>query len=407
MTSIDSPKPQSEKLEFIKNLGITREKDFIIENLSMLLASGMPVGTALLSIQKAISSDRLRYVLKRMQDEIDGGSPLWKAMDNTHLFSAHSIALVRVGEQSGKLSDNLKIILEQQQRDRTLKSKVRSAMIYPAIVLFLTLVVALGSAWFVLPRLATAFSSLDVELPLSTRIIIASGSFLQNHGTFVIPLIILLLGVVFYFLFISKKTKPFFERVIFFRIPVIHKIIQEIELARAGFIIGSLLSAGVAVVETLALTSEVTESTAYKKLFNTLALSIGDGNSFEKSFSQIEGIGSLVPLTVQQLIISGEQSGTLPEVFYKVGEIYSQKTESTTRDLSSILEPVLLIGVSIGVFFIAIGIISPVYNLIGDISSPSVDKSQNRDDSGASGTNIPFGVTPAAEVATTSATITP
>lgn len=364
---------------FIKTLGTGKEQDYFIENLSMLLASGMGVIQSLEAIKKDIKSKKLRSIIEQIEIQIEGGSSLWRALNASYLFPPHVISLIRVGEESGRLSENLKVIEIQRQKDRIFKSKVRSAMLYPMIVLIVMLVVAFGSAWFVLPKLASAFSSLDIELPFTTRIIISAGNFLRDYGFITLPFFVLLLIFLLYFFFVFPKTKTLVEQFVFLHVPGVRKIIQEIELARFGYMMNNLVGAGLPIIESVHVLAEVSSFGPYKKLYSGLENSVEEGNSFQKSFSKQKRINLLIPTPVQQMIVTAEQSGKLSEIFLKIGETYEYKTEDTTRNISSTLEPVLLIAVSIGVFFVAIGIISPIYNLIGSISDGGQSQQQSEE----------------------------
>lgn len=347
-----------------QNIGISKEKDFFVENLSLLMESGMSIVPALESIKEGVRSKRMKTILTELQEDIDSGSPLWKALESPDIFPDYIISLIRVGEETGRLSENLKIVGLQEQKNRTFRSKLRSAMMYPIFVLVVTLVVGIGIAWFILPRLVTVFSQLGLELPLATRLLIRFGGFLGEYGSIAVPVFVLIISIIVYFVFIFGKTK-FIGQWLLFNFPGIKKLIQEVELSRFGYILGTLLEAGLPVTNALNSLHQASTFSNYKKMYAYLRDSISDGNSFEKSFALYPKSRLFIPFTIQQMISAGEQSGSLSKTLVKIGEIFEEKTEITTKNLSIILEPILLVVVWLGVVGVALAVILPIYNLIG------------------------------------------
>src|SRR3990172_11879134 len=178
--------------DFVANIGIGEEKNFFIENLSMLLASGMTISTALSAIKTDLRSSRMQEVVTNIEADVNAGVRTSVALEKAHILPEQIISLIRVGEETGRLAENLKVIVNLQHRELAFSSKVRSAMLCPALVLGLTFVIGVGVTWFILPRLATVFGQLDVALPLITRVLIAGGTFLGTYGIVVVPTILVL-----------------------------------------------------------------------------------------------------------------------------------------------------------------------------------------------------------------------
>lgn len=343
------------------------EQDYLLDSLGLLLASGVDALTALESLKQEIHSKKLRQKLDLMREAITNGSSLHQALEASKLWPSYVISLIKMGEESGNLVENLKMISLQQQKERGFRSKVTSAMIYPVLVFSITIVVGLGVALFLLPRLAMVFSQLKVELPLITRILIAVGSFLGKFGLIVVPgLVMLFLSAVF-LLFFYKKTK-FFGEALLWQLSPFKKIIAQVELARFGYFLGTLLSSGITVVDALSSLAKSATSKFYQKLYFHLTQKIGEGNSFASSLGLYKNINELIPAPIQQMIGSSEQSGKLPETLLRIGEIYEEKTDITTKNLAVILEPILLIIVWLAVLAVALAIIVPIYSLIGGLN---------------------------------------
>lgn len=345
---------------------MSNEKDYFIESVSMMVGSGMDILTSLRAIENETRSRRFKKIIGRLWNAIYEGSPLSEALARLRLASPHVISLIHIGERSGRLAENLDMVALQSERDRIFKSKLRSAMMYPLFVLGLAAVVGVGIAWFILPRLATVFASLHVKLPLITQLLITAGNFLQTYGSIAIPVFLAAMFAVFFLIFWFSKTKWIGQKLLL-RVPGVNKLLQEIEIARMGYLLGTLLEAGVPIVEATRSLAEATTFVMYRALYRTLAQMLEEGNPFEKSFAALRGARRLVPVPVQQMIVAGEQSGRLAEVLRKIGERYEGRTDTTTKNLAVILEPVLLVVVWVGVMFIALAVILPIYSLIGNI----------------------------------------
>ncbi len=343
-----------------------KEKAQFIENLSILLSSGIDVLTSLLSIEKETSSIRMRRIIRNIGDNMNNGLSVWESFQKTGIFSDRIVSLIRIGEKTGNLVENLKTISLQTGKERVFVAKIRSAMMYPVLVITIAFILAISVSWFILPKLAITFSQLNIEMPLITRILIWIGNFLNTYGVVVIPFVILLLFTIIYLIFISKKTK-FIGQAILFRFPVVKNLIKEIQIARFGYLLGTLLGSGLPIMESLDSLHRAEDFYNYKRLYFYLKKSIEEGNSFKKSFDNYPKTRILIPSSVKQLIIMGEQSGQLSRSLLRIGETYEIKIDLSTKNLTTILEPVLLIFVWFGVAIIAVAIILPIYTLIGKI----------------------------------------
>lgn len=346
---------------------MSNEKEYLIENLAMLIAAGIDVVSGLESIKVEIKSKKMRQIIDAMQKDLEGGSSIWQALEKANFFPSYVISLIRVGEETGRLPENLKVIIDQQRKERSFKSKIQSAVMYPALVFGVTLIVGIGIAWFILPKLAIVFSQLKIKLPLITQILIGVGTFLGDWGFLAIPGLILTFSGVFYFLFIRKKTKYIGEQIMF-SIPGIQNIIREVEISRFGYLLGTLLSAGIPLADSLTSLISATESKIYQTFYLHIHRKILEGSSFQKSLSTYLNSNILIPAPIQQMIVTSEQSGNLPESFIKIGEIFEERVEISTKNISVLLEPILLVIIWLGVVGVALAVILPIYSLIGGLN---------------------------------------
>jgi type II secretory pathway component PulF len=352
----------------LSTFGLSKERDQFIENLSMLVLSGMSIVGAIASIIKQTKSAGMKLILERMLLEIESGSPVWKSFDKTKFFKGYTISLIRLGEESGNFAENLKVVSLEEEKDRDFKSKVHSALMYPIFVLGLTGIVGIGISWFILPKLAKIFYDLKLALPLITRVLLAFGLFLSKYGLIAVPLGAVIIGGLAYIAFFNSRTKFIGESIIFM-IPGVKTLLMEVEVARFGYLLGTLLEAGLPVTKAIDSLAAASEVIRYRKFYIALRESVEMGNSFEKSFLAYKNIDDLIPPPVQQLIISGEQSGNLNKTLIKVGQVLEAKSDTTTKNLTIIMEPILLVIVWAGVVSVAFAVILPIYSLVGGLNN--------------------------------------
>lgn len=347
---------------------MNKDKELLIENLAILTDSGMDIMSALDDIKQEIHSSGVKKFIEKIQEKIDGGAPLWSTLQDSKFLPAASISLIRIGELSGSLAKNLNLVALQSQKERSFDSKVHSAMIYPMLVFGLTMTLGIGIAWFILPRLATVFTGLKIKLPFITAVLIQFGIFLQKNGFYVIPFSLFILGGLVYFLFFYEKTK-FIGLRFAFALPVINRLMQEVEIARFSYILGTLLNAGLPIMEAMNSICQATTLPFYKKIYLNLYNNISEGNSFQKAFMLEKKLNNFIPHVIQQVIVAGEKSGNLAKSLLKVSQNYEEKTEITAKNLTVLLEPIMLIIIWLGVMAVALAVILPIYSLIGNLNN--------------------------------------
>jgi len=354
-------KPKEKKLWFTGLL--EKEKRFFLENLSVLISAGMDLLSALRTLLEETKSRRMKKVIANIISRVEGGEALWRSLQAEGIFPDRVLTLIRFGEESGRMAENLGLVNLQLEKEKMFGSKIRTAMLYPAIVLPFTLLVGIGVAWFTLPRLSDVFSQVNVPLPFFTRVLIDIGNFFKIYGGYVVPIFLLVAINVLYFLFSFPKTKAI-GYILLSRSFLIKELIREVELGRLGYIMSSLLSAGMPLISCLKSLSESTSFHNYQKFYLFLHDNLENGNSFEKSFKSYRSSSFYMPVFVQNMIISAERSGKLAEIFDKIGKNYEGKVETTVKNFSTIIEPVLLIIIGLAVAAIALGIMMPMYSLM-------------------------------------------
>ena len=346
--------------------GLTTERDYVLENIGLLIGSGLPLVDTLDALTKEMRSKRMQQIMRQIRVDVEAGVFLWQAMEYSQLFSSQTLSLIRLGEQSGNLVENLKVVALEQEKDRQFRTNIRSAVAYPVFVLLLTIIVGVGVAWFILPKLALVFSQLHLALPPMTKMLITVGGFFGRHGAIVVPLGLGVLGAVLYLLFSYHRTK-YLGRELLVRLPGIGRLLTEVELARFGYLLGTLLEAGVPIVHAFDSLTKAAGLPRYQKLYRSLGNTIADGQSMEKSIRAFPAIDRTVPTSVQFMLFAGERSGTLATTLLKIGRIYDNKSATSAKDIMILLEPILLVVIWLGVVGVALAVIVPLYSLIGSM----------------------------------------
>lgn len=348
------------------SIGFGDERDYFIENLSLLISSGMGISSALSALSMSVKSWKMKKITKVIESMVNAGMPLWKSFEETKLLPERVISLIRSGEEAGRLADHLNLVTVQQHKEKVFESRIRSALLYPGIVLALAIIVALGSAWLVLPKLVTIFADAKGSLPVATRVLLAVGAFFEHYGSFVVPISIIAIVLVAYGIFFYKRTK-FIGDYILFHIAGIKDLVQGVELARFGYIFGVLLQAGFQVGEALESVKKGTTYDSYKRFYEHMQVSVTRGESFKEALAHFPKADRYIPIPIQQLIMAAEKSGRLSETFIRIGVIFEEKTDAMSRDLATVLEPIVLVVVGLIVGFVVMAIIGPIYGLSGQI----------------------------------------
>jgi type IV pilus assembly protein PilC len=344
-----------------------KDREYFTENLGLLLKSAVPVGGALDSLEATARTKPMRKALLQMRLDIEAGYSLASAIERSGLVGGQTLALIRLGEESGHLVENLQLAAQQEEKRHVFQSKIRSALLYPGFVLSVTLIVGLGVAWLLLPRLSETFAQLHVTLPPVTKFMINIGAFLQNHGVVAVPIFMTAAGFVGYILFAMPKTKWIGNRLLF-TMPGIGRLMREVEVAQFGYLLGTLLEAGLPITQAVTLLAGASNSPQYQAFCRYLVRSLDDGYSIEDSLHRYKKSKKLIPASVQQMLIAGEHSGSLSSVLLVVGRTYEQKSDITTNNLETIMEPLLLLFVAGGVLLVGISVLLPIYSLLGGLN---------------------------------------
>ena len=254
------------------------------------------------------------------------------------------------------------IIGEQLDKSYELRNKIRGALFYPAIILFAMVGIGILMFTYVIPILSATFKEIGVELPLSTKIIIGISGLLREHTIFIIILFLFFIAILTFSIRTARG-----KRVIDFlllKIPFIGTLTREINSARIARTMSSLLTAGVTILFALQITKDVVQNSYYKEVLERAGGAVERGARLSSVFGSEE---SLYPVLVSEMIAVGEETGKLSEMFLNLAVFYENEVTQKTKDMSIVIEPILMIiiGISVGLF--AFSMITPLYSVLEDI----------------------------------------
>ena len=349
-------------LSFLSRIS-TMDKISFAKNTANMLSAGLPLSRALGVSEKQTTNPKLKDVFRNLNASISGGKSFSVALkDYPNIFPDIFVSMVQAGEESGNLAQSLKDISIQMEKTYLLKKKVKGAMMYPAIIFIVMFVVAFLMMIYVVPRLTKTFKDLKTDLPSSTKVIIFVSDFLSQN------IILSVLSLVLFFVVIvlfskSSLGKRFFDTIVL-KIPVISQIVIETNSARTARTLSSLLSAGVDMITAVKITGDVLQNVNYKKVLNKLESVVERGDSMSSVFAEQTKI---YPPFVTEMVSVVEETGQLSEMLLGVANFYENEVEQKTKDLSTIIEPVLMVFIGCAVGFFAISMITPMYSVMNKI----------------------------------------
>jgi type IV pilus assembly protein PilC len=333
--------------------------------LSAMVGAGVPLIRALTSLSSHAESIPLKKILAVVIKDVEGGMSLGDALaKHPDTFSDVYVNMVRAGETAGILDEILKRLALQQEKNATIRKKIKSAMAYPTVLMGITVLAFFGLMIFVIPQIGkilTDIGGAGAKLPGITVAMLALSNFITSYFYIIIPVI----GGSIYALLRYIKTpkgKLIFHTTIL-KIPGVKTIITKVAVARFARTFSALMGAGVAVLECLSVTSRSIGNVVYEKALNDAAIQVKNG----KSLSSIIANDPLFPPIVAQMLAVGEETGQTDTILVKVADFYEEEVDVAIEGLSSIIEPVMIVLMGGMVGLIAASVMSPIASLSQNI----------------------------------------
>lgn len=348
----------NEKLSRVK----VQELIVFAHNLSSMMKAGLSLSRGLSIQERQTKNPAFKKTLKTLIDEIGKGSTLSAGMAKfPKVFSPIFVSMVRAGEESGGLSEALLVIGDQLEKSYLLKKKIKGALIYPTVVIATLFIIGVLMFIYVVPTLAATFKELNTELPTSTKVIMWISDFLTNN---LLLGIVGIIGIITAFVMLLRTSggRHAFEAVSF-RLPVVGDLVRQSNSARTARTLSSLLASGVDMVEAINITKDVLQNSYYKEVMNVAAESVQKGKPLSSAFMG----NDIYPLLVGDMVEVGEETGKLSEMLLNLALFYENEVSEATKNMSTVIEPLLMVFIGGAVGFFAISMISPMYSVMSNI----------------------------------------
>ncbi len=337
-----------------------KERMFLVRRLAFLMRADVPLLESLDMLKVQSTSISLSRILADMSKDVERGHSLSRSMRRyPKVFGEFGIHIIAIGESSGTLPRTLEYFADELKKNHALTRKVMSACIYPAVITGATFAITGFLMIYLFPRIMPVFFSLHMKLPLTTRIVMALSSFLVQWGVFVLVFLVAVMVLAVAAPARSERVRHLYDY-LSLHVPFAGMMVRNYHLASTTRTLGLLLSSGIPIFEAVPLTANTATNLLYKSEYRMLAESISRG---ERISSYLVRTPFLFPSVLTQMVEVGERSGTLTETLLYLSELYEAEVDEFSRNLSSLIEPALMIIMGLVVGFISISIITPIYGI--------------------------------------------
>jgi len=344
-----------------------REFPDFVKNLSIMAKSGIPLDEALRVLAIENRSKGIRTFIEGIQHEVQQGVALSKALEACDGDSdSLVINVIKAGEVNGTLEENLQYLADLLDRKRELSQRIQSAMLYPEIVLVLAFLIGGGISIFVLPRLVPLFQTLGVKLPFVTQLFLDFSVFLRDNG--LISFTVLTVVIFLLTLLARIPAVRWFLSNVSLRIPLIGRLIRDYQLALFSQIFGALFRSGLTIHEALSSTAYAMTNVCYQGILRKASTHLVQGVPLAVI---LEKDSFYFPQHVTALVSVGESSGKLDDSFVYLARYYNREVDMQTKRLPVLIEPLLLFFIGLIVLFLAVALISPIYEITSGIQAHS------------------------------------
>lgn len=339
-----------------------KNKDMVVfsRQLSTLFGARVPLVESLQILAGQTTSQHFQGIILDLAKELQGGMALSQAMSKyPKVFSSFYVSMIKSGEVSGKLEEIFDYLAESMERQYTLTSKVFNALIYPAIVLIVFILIIIGMFVFVLPKLKAIIAESGQELPLATQAVFGISDFMINYGLWILPVVLVLAIWLGRYIFSTDEGRLFFDK-LKLKLPVFGILFQKIALARFSDSLSTLVAGGLPIVQAIEITSDVVNNLAYKGILLKTADQVKNGFTIS---SILKMYPDVVPPMVSQMLFVGEETGKLEGILKRIAKFYSEETSRALDTLVTLIEPLMVVFLSGFVFILIAAVLIPFYNI--------------------------------------------
>lgn len=357
---------RQEKAEWFKELekiyeGVS-QKELVIffQELAILIDARVPLVPALLSLEEQIENRYLKTIIKEIRGNVEDGMPLSEAMaKHPGVFSPLTINMMKSGEASGHLQKSISYIAENIDKNYQLASKIKSALYYPIFVMVVAAIIGFIVVTFILPKITAVIKDMNIEVPWYTHAIMWTGDFMSQYWWAVLVLILGSIGAFVYYIRTEEGRKEW-DR-IKLKIPVVGELLRFIYMARFSDNLAILLSGGIPIVRAMIIVSDVMGNSVYQSIMLRAADEVKSGRTISNVFEQ----SAEIPPIVTRMVRVGEETGKISEILTKIAEFYEKESDRMTKNLTALIEPIMIVILGIGVGILSFGVLLPIYDIAG------------------------------------------
>jgi type IV pilus assembly protein PilC len=346
------------------NLGGVNQKDLVIfsRQLAVMISATIPIVQALRILSQQTSNPVFTDKIVEIANDVDGGMKLSDAMGkHNKIFSNFFVAMIKSGETSGRLEEVLEYLADQMEKDYDLVARIKGAMIYPIVILVGLIGVSILMMVYILPKLTPMLKESGAELPAVTNWLIAISDFMVSSWYYIL-FVLLILAFVFVFWTKSQSGKNMWDS-IKIKIPIFGGLFKKIYLVRFTRSLHTLIKGGVPISMALRITAEVVDNRAYADLIMKTVAEVEAGNSISTLFAK----SPLVPKMLSQMMIVGEKTGRIDTILERLSDFYSREINTMVANLTTLIEPIILVLMGVGVGGIVAAIMLPMYKVAQNI----------------------------------------
>lgn len=339
------------------------EKMIFSRSLSLMVKAGLPLNEAMDVLAKQTKNPKFGRIVKQIGADISRGEAFSSALAKyPNIFNKMFVGMIQVGETGGTLEEILKILAVQLEKDHQLITRVRGALVYPIVIILTMVGIGIFMMVSVVPKLTAIFTEMNVELPLTTQVVIGVSNFLKNYFILGFLLFILLI-IAIRFIGRIKEIKRELHK-LYLRLPIFGKIIQKINSARFARTFSSLFQGGVPIVKSLSIVADTLTNISFQESLLQCGVKVQKGENLSKCLDEYKAI---YPTMVIQMVKLGEETGNLSDVLKNLADFYEEEIDQTTKNLSSVIEPIIMIAIGLTIGFFAVSMIQPMYSIMGGI----------------------------------------
>lgn len=339
-----------------------RELMVFFRELATLIGAKVPLVSSLRAIQEQVGNKYLMTITNEVADDVEDGMALSESLArHPNVFNTLTISMIRSGEVSGNLQKSIFFVADNIEKNYRLTSKIKGALFYPIFVIGAALIIGFLATTFILPRIADMIEDMDVPVPWYTTLVVGVGNFMESYWWAVLIVIIAAIGGFIYYVNTEAGRKEWDRMQL--RIPILGRLFQYIYITRFARNFSILLAGGIPIIRALMVVGEVVDNSAYRAVILRSADEVKAGGSISTVFSRSE----IIPPIVSKMIKIGEETGKTSEISKNIADFYEGEVNDMTQNLATMIEPILIVFLGIGVTILVFAVLIPIYDIANKI----------------------------------------